>query len=189
LFGLGSAVWDLLGSDVWVLLLSMVIFHCLLPGLHWSVGSGLHCFHLSMLSHTLRILDILRMGKFLIRFSVPSEAFSTWRERRVWTPMLWPFFNNFPCFQKSGISMSHDLVDFLLFLNYWALFAVSFVITITVKAFFNTRSFMLCFSTWEALLFLCTKLTYMPKFPTFVTLSYSCNKSRNFNLHIAKIYR
>jgi hypothetical protein len=51
---------------------------------------------------------------------------------------------------------------------------------------FNTGSFVFCFFAWEA--FLRTKFTYVANLPTFVTLSYSCNKSRNFNFHTAKIY-
>jgi hypothetical protein len=47
-----------------------------------------------------------------------------------------------------------------------------------LRHFFNTRPFICCFSAWEALFFLRTKFTYVAKFPTFVTLSYCCNKSK-----------
>jgi hypothetical protein len=86
-----------------------------------SVGSGIYCFHLSLLSDFFRLIGVLRR-KFLILYSTYIRRHLKGRQGS--TPGLWPFFNSFPCFQKSDISMSHDFVDFLLFFSYWVSLAV-----------------------------------------------------------------
>lgn len=96
---------------------------------------------------------------------------------------IWYFvlFNNFLCFKKFNISMSHDFVDFLCFFNYWASLTVCSVNTITIL------TFLILAPCYVSLPFLCTKCS-VANFPTFEILSYSCNKSRNFNFHSAKLY-
>jgi hypothetical protein len=56
-----------LGSDIWVLLLSALLFHCPLPGFHpigW-LRALLHSL-VSILFHSLRLLGVSRKGKFLV---------------------------------------------------------------------------------------------------------------------------
>jgi hypothetical protein len=83
------------------------------PGSIRSVGSRLYCFHLSLCwSHSFSISrHFKRREAPHIRFNVPSEASNTWRDLRIRTPGLWPFLN-----KKFNIRMSHDSVNFLLFL-------------------------------------------------------------------------
>jgi hypothetical protein len=100
----------------------MFIFHCLLPGFH-PIG-WLRAFLLSLvsvLSHFLRLLGVLRKGKFFILDSAYPQRLSglegntgLGRQGCDDVPI------NFPCFQKSDISVSHNLVEFLQFFNYWA---------------------------------------------------------------------
>jgi hypothetical protein len=137
LLGLGSN-----RSDISVLLLSMVIFHCLLPGFHPIGWLGpLLLLLVSVLFHSFR-LGVLRGEEFLVLGSTYPLRFSAAEENgRVRPPALSPLFNKFPCFQKSDISVSHDLVDFLLFLipGYLSLFALRLPLKFR---HFNTKYFM-----------------------------------------------
>jgi hypothetical protein len=117
------------GSDIWVVSLSMVISYCFLPGFH-PIGV-IRVLFLSLMSR-LSFWD----GKVLhIMFSVPLEAFSTWREHRVVT-------NNFPCFQKIWLLWAMIwLISYCLITGHCLLFAyvvkfprfVTFVILLQQK--------------------------------------------------------
>jgi hypothetical protein len=86
-----SAVWSLelflfsvlfeLGSDIWVLLLSVFIFYCNLPGFHALGWFGdLLLSLVSILSYSLLLLGVLRRGKFLILGSAYPRVLSAPKE-------------------------------------------------------------------------------------------------------------
>jgi hypothetical protein len=104
-----------LDSDIWVLLLFVVIFHCLLPWFHPIGWLGALLLSLvSMLSHSFRLLGVLGRGKFLILGSTYPRRFSAPEENAGFDLQCCGFFNKHPFFQKSTVYVSHDLVDFLL---------------------------------------------------------------------------
>jgi hypothetical protein len=112
--------------DIWVLLLSVVFFHCLLPEgqlIGWLGDLLLSFVSTHMSSHTLCLLGVLRMGKFLILgYMYPRSLSAPEVNARLRT-----FPNNSLLFQKPIISMIHELIDFLLFLiiGHRSLFALS----------------------------------------------------------------
>jgi hypothetical protein len=140
----------------------VVIFYCFHPGFH-PIGWLGALVHLYVIPHPLSSWHFENGKLRHIMFSVPSEAFSTWRKHRVVT-----IFQQFSMLPE----------------NRTLLWAMIWLISFSL---ITGHCFMFCFSTWEALLFLDTKVTYVAKFPRFVPL-YSCKKSRNCKFHIAKIY-
>jgi hypothetical protein len=67
----------------------------------------------------------------LLWFNILSEPSSTWRKHGIRPPGLWKVVNNFPCFQRTDVFTSLDLVHFRMVFSYFASLVVCPVISIT----------------------------------------------------------
>jgi hypothetical protein len=131
--------------------LPVIIFHCPLPGFHPISWLGVLLLLLvSILSHSLRLLSVLRRGKFLISSSACPRVLKA--------PKGNAWFDRQGCdhFSKISFPSKNSVIQ-------WAMICfISFCFLITghgslfapwllsqFRHFFNTRPFICSFSAWK----------------------------------------